>query len=195
MKKEKKNRDSGKQNFQNKYFQNKYFQNKYFHGHFMFRCLFRFCMISMIMITSILIYYKLYSLCTLSETLTKNNLLSDFIGFMMLLGCVFFYFGYCHHQDPLSLFRKDVQQPFLYILRLSIIPLVFLLVVVYDIKNYFHFHYILMFCYISITLFLVGYYSFLLAILPFFVIPLLYLGNANLAVYEFLYILYVIIIF
>jgi len=190
MKKENKNQYSDKQNFQNKYF-----QNKYFHGDFIFRCLFRFCMISMIMITSILIYYEFYSLCTLSESLTKNNLLSDFIVFMMLLGCVFFYFGYCHHQDPLSLFTKDVQQPFLYILRLSIIPLVILLVVVYDIKNYFHFHYILMFFYISITLFFVGYYSFLLAILPLLVIPILYTWNANLAVYEFLYIFYIIIIF
>ena len=170
-------------------------KDKYFNGKFVFRCLFRISMIFMIFVCAILIYYESLSLCTLSEALTKKNWLSDFIAFIMLVGCVFFYFGYCHHPNPLLLFSKEIHHPFLYILRLSIILLVFLLVVVYDVENYFHLHYILMFFYVSITLAMLGYYSFYLVIPPLIVIPLLYLCNANIAVYEFLYILYLVVVF
>uniref|UniRef100_A0A6C0D118 Uncharacterized protein n=1 Tax=viral metagenome TaxID=1070528 RepID=A0A6C0D118_9ZZZZ len=170
-------------------------KDKYFNGKFIFRCLFRICMIMMIFVSAILLYYESLSLCTLSEALTKNNLLSDFIAFLMLTGCIFFYFGYCHHSNPLLLFSKEIHQPFLYLLRLSIILLVILLVIVYDVENYFHLHYILMFFYVSITLVMLGFHSFYLVIPPLIFIPLLYLCHANLAVYEFLYILYIVIVF
>jgi len=153
-----------------------------------FRNYFKLFTIGLLLVVLILMLYNDRKLYTLSEALVKQNVLSAFIAFGMLISTILFYYGFCvvsknNNHDKYRLCQ-------------SLVPIVLLLVFIFDLENYSFFHHMLLVFYGVVTLLYIVRNTPWAILFPIFIFPTLYfLSITNISVYEFLYILFVVLVF
>jgi len=147
-------------------------------------------MIIALIISIFVMWYETNNIDLISNVLVKRNMLSLYISSSMICSLYFYYQGFCYKINKVHTIDNII-----YFLKLSLIPIVFLLVLIFDIVNFNKIHYFLIYMYVIITWLLLVYSSIFIAIVPILSTAILYGCNANLSTYEFLYFLYVIFFF
>lgn len=182
-----------------------------------YRFFFRLLMLYLLLSVAFFMYRDSLGFCTLSDAIIKRDALSLFIVSFMVSSLYFYYHGYCstspEHPLPLHhpLHKLQQNSTLFFCTKWSLIPIVFLVVVVFDIESTPTIHYSFMFLYVIITWILLACSSFvlglllLLIIIPWSVGLLYYYYRYNmsfdksnsgtmekmLAMFEFIYLFYI----
>jgi len=152
-----------------------------------FRRYFKLFTIGLLLVVLIIMLYKDRKLYTLSEALVnQQHVLAGVIASGMLISTILFYYGFC----------VVTKNKYKYRLCQSLVPIVLLLVFIFDLENYSFFHHMLLVLYGVITLLYIFSHTPWAILFPIFIFPTLYfLSIKDISVYEFLYILFAVLAF